>query len=479
MTQIRHHQSHPASCFLQLASCILFPSRSALFIALLITPLLTGCAAWTNPAANGIPVRLLPDELRAEPHRDQMQTIPLTALEQEQPKVYRLAAGDVLGIFVEGVLPVTGSNQPPANPPVYFPSQIDPLSVGLQPALGFPIPVGDDGTIKLPLIDPVPVTDLTVDEANEAIRKAYLDKQILQPGRERILVTLMQPRQVRVVVIRQELGGFASGPRGALTSSAGKRGTGHIVDLRAYENDVLHALAVSGGLPGLDAFDQIVIFKGAQGNRALTEGLKNLRPGEPADELADLDVGLDTVCIPVRLPCNMPLPIGRKDIILETGDVVFIEARVIERFYTGGLLPAGEHILPRDYDLDVVEAVTLIRGSLLNGAFGGSNLSGTILNSGIGNPSPSLLTIIRRTPDGGQIPIRVDLNQALRDTRERILVQPGDLLVLQETPGEALARYVSETFHFTIFGRVFNRGDAVGTGRFTSTPLFGAGGLLP
>ncbi len=86
MTQIRHHQSHPASCFLQLASCILFPSRSALFIALLITPLLAGCAAWTNPAANGIPVRLLPDELRAEPHRDQMQTIPLTALEQEQPK---------------------------------------------------------------------------------------------------------------------------------------------------------------------------------------------------------------------------------------------------------------------------------------------------------------------------------------------------------------------------------------------------------
>jgi len=34
-------------------------------------------------------------------------------------------------------------------------------------------------------------------------------------------------------------------------------------------------------------------------------------------------------------------------LVLNTGDVVFLEARETELFYTGGLLPAGEYVLPR------------------------------------------------------------------------------------------------------------------------------------
>ena len=71
--------------------------------------------------------------------------------------------------------------------------------------------------------------------------------------------------------------------------------------------------------------------------------------------------------------------------------VVFIEARDNDVFYTGGLLPAAENVLPRDYDLDVIEAITRIRGPLVNGAFNVSNLSGAILAPDIGNPSPRLL----------------------------------------------------------------------------------------
>jgi hypothetical protein len=41
------------------------------------------------------------------------------------------------------------------------------------------------------------------------------------------------------------------------------------------------------------------------------------------------------------------------------------------------------------------------------------------------------------------VPIRVDLRKALRDPRERILVQPGDMLILQEKPCEAVARYLT------------------------------------
>ena len=61
------------------------------------------------------------------------------------------------------------------------------------------------------------------------------------------------------------------------------------------------------------------------------------------------------------------------------------------------------------------------------------------------------------------MPILVDLNVALRDPRERIVVRPGDLLILQEKPEEALARYFSETFlNFDMVLQVFHSPFATG-----------------
>ena len=76
-------------------------------VACLFSLLGSGCAAITNPVANGIPVRRVPPELLAGPERETMQTIPLTLLKQRPPKIYRLAPGDVLGTYIEGVLPAT------------------------------------------------------------------------------------------------------------------------------------------------------------------------------------------------------------------------------------------------------------------------------------------------------------------------------------------------------------------------------------
>ena len=105
---------------------------------------------------------------------------------------------------------------------------------------------------------PLSVAGKTVAEVEEAVRKHYtVDKQLLQPGNDRILVTLLQPRQVSVVVLRQEANGFNPAPEGLVLT--GKRGTELSIDLPAGENDVLHALSVTGGLPGLDAFDEVII----------------------------------------------------------------------------------------------------------------------------------------------------------------------------------------------------------------------------
>src|SRR5688572_1525179 len=104
------------------------PTRLAGACAVLLLSL-AGCAAITNPVANGLPDRRLEPELLG-PSREVAETIPLHLLGQKPPKDYRLAPGDILGVYIEGVL--GERNQ---TPPLHFPD-----SGNLPPALGFPIP---------------------------------------------------------------------------------------------------------------------------------------------------------------------------------------------------------------------------------------------------------------------------------------------------------------------------------------------------
>ncbi len=432
---------------------------------------LSGCAALTNPVANGVPVRMLPPEMLAEP-KEQKETIPLVYLRRPPPERYLLGPGDVLGVFVEGIL---GKKDEP--PPVTVSE--DPT----QPAaIGYPIPVRQDGTISLPLIKPLKVADMAVEDAERLIIQAYTTgpAPILEPGRMRILVTLLSPRRVQVLVIRQDAPNDqfvlrARGRGGVLERTVDvlggaeeivggrRRGTGIVVNLPAYQNDVLHALTYSGGLPGLDAANEVVIQRGHMSACMPTE----IRPGEqfPTDLPPAMmgGPGSEIVRIPLRVGACEPLPFRPEDVVLHSGDVIFIEARNTEVFYAGGLLPAGEYPLPRDYDLDVVEAIASIGGILVSGGIATSNLDGRVVAAGIGNPSPKLLTVLRRVPGRGQVPIRVDLNKALRDPRESLIIEPGDILILQESKEQAIVRYFTDIFNLSVFSNVINRGDATGT----------------
>ena len=367
-----------------------------------------GCAAVTNPAKEGIPVELVEPALLARPKNPQMP-ITLSQLGQPPPEIYLLGPGDLLGVYIEGVL--GGKAQ---GPPV-----VGGTLGSDVPSLGYPIPVREDGTIRLPLVPPIQVGRMSLVDAEKKIEETYINQKVIQPGQARLVVTLTRKRVYRVVVFRDELENFNTPLARGLTAFAGggKRGNGHVVELPAYEDDVLHALAATGGPPGIDDYNEVVIEH---------------RGGH-------------VVRIPLRICPGEPLPFGPADVLLQEGDVVYLEARDIQRFYAGGLLPPGEYVLPRDYDLDVVTAIAFIRGPLINGGFGGSNLSGTLIEPGIGGPSPKLVTIIRRTPDGGQIRIRVDLDRAVCDAHERIVIKAGDLLILQETPCQAVTRYVSQT----------------------------------
>jgi protein involved in polysaccharide export with SLBB domain len=404
-------------------------------VALVCVPL-SGCASFTNPVADGVRVRQLPPEFFGRPKAD-LRPIPLSLLRQQPPKAYRLDSGDLLGVWIEGIL---GKKDEP--PPV---ASVDTAIGGLKStAVGYPISVREDGTISLPIIRPVRVRGMTMIEAYDAIRKAYTEPKLILPkGKGNLMVTLIRPREYQVLVIREDGGGATEAA--ALTvgsfdmNAPSPRGSGAVIGLPAYENDVLNALSRTGGLPKLDASNEVIIQRG---------GFKG-RAAQPFDAAAS-----NVVRIPLRLRQGEEVPFRPQDILLNTGDVVLVQARPFERFFTGGLLGAGEYALPRDYDLDVVQAVARIRGPLVNGGLNQNNFTGQITASGLGSPNPSLLSVLRKTEGYGQVTIKVDLNRALEDPRERILVQAGDVLILQATLGESFTQYWTSVFRFDFFGLI-------------------------
>lgn len=436
--------------------------RGLLAVVVCLPILLAGCAAISNPVGDGIPVRFLPDEAFGE-SKDAYKQIPLSYLRQPAPEIYRLAAGDVLGIWIEGIL-----GEKNAPPPVQVSQQGNQNS-----SIGFPIPVNDEGTISLPLIEPLKVDGMSLNEVRAEIIKAYtVTKKLLQPGQARVIVTLQQPRRYHVLVVREDTGSVSFGSTGGFGGFNGgtsvtetRRSTGVSLDLPAYENDLMNALTRTGGIPGFEAEEFIVITRGSTKNSINTGAAPRAAgsPGQqcPAPGGSDSQAGT-TIRVPLRMRLGETPNIPQSDIILQNGDIVNVRARKGEVFYTAGLLPPRVFPLPRERDLNILEALVLVGAPLINGGLGVNNLSGQISAGGIGAPSPSLVTVLRLTNDGTQIPIRVSLNRAFRDPRERIRVLPGDVIVLQETTIESLTRYVTNVWRWNFNGTVIRQQDLTG-----------------
>jgi hypothetical protein len=449
----RHQTSRYGIAFLSAAA------RAAAGLSLCVV--LSGCAAITNPIADGIPVHILPDELLAESKKD-LKPISLALLRQQYPETYQLAAGDILGVYIEGVL---GEADTP--PPVNIAE-----GTNLPPSIGYPIPVRQDGTVPMPLIDPVSVAGMTVAQAEKAIVAAYEAKKILKLEDRRVLVTLMRPRQTRVLVMREDSQNqyqrvtirsraIRGLPTTQTTIGGTPTGTGAVVELPAYENDVLHALAETGGLPGADAINEVFIQRGYWDAKANPSGTGVTLPCPTGQDVAGS--GQKTIRIPFRMRPGEKLPFTSQDTILQNGDIVVVRTLEPEFYYTGGLMPSREVPMPRDNDLTVVEALIKVDAPIMNGAVSPDNLTGTLIQKGLGNENPSLLAVLRKTPNNGQVTIRVDLNRALKDPRENILIQAGDVLILQETPSEAIGRYISQVFSLNIVTKIINNDTAQGT----------------
>ncbi len=401
----------------------------------------SGCTAILSPIQS-IPAERVPPQFLGEPQAFKTNIDP-ARLGQPTPRNYLLDENDVLGIFVEGVLGEFDS-----APPV-VPSQ----NADLPPAIGFPVPVREDGTISMPLVNPIPVRGLTLQQAEQMVSRAYLGgtTPIIREGR--IIVTLVRKREHRVFVIRQDNsqsqrgGAFQGQGRGGLvTDRSDQSSRGFVLQMPAYQNDLLNALSQTGGLPGLNAKSEIRILRGdrlqiAQRDQEVREFYRtNSADQFPYGVIPTVADETNTIKIETRLRPGQIPAFQPEDVILRDGDIVYIDSRETEVYYTGGLLGGGERALPRDYDLDVLAAVSLA------GVNVGTQVGGITGNVGTTQVPPTELIVLRRLPGSRQIAIRVDLNEAINDPASRLLVVPGDTLILRFKPQEELANFAISTF---------------------------------
>ena len=416
----------------------------------MLSSLITGCSTISS-----IPVSRVPGEILAAERKDDFIDISLLRLRQDPPEVYLLGPGDVLGVYIKGVL---GNEQ--ELPPVHFPEDSN-----RAPAIGYPVPIREDGTLGLPIVDPIKVEGKSLVEATEAVRTAYTyPRQIIKEGEEQIIVTLIKQRKIRVQVIREEGGG---------TNGVSKRGTGHVVDLPIYENDLLHALSETGGMPGTDAKNEVMIYRGMYNDAMSADGILDELCSSQCHGDCEDPCNCDERPIPdppyvTRIPLRYnpatPPTFTKEDIILHEGDIVIIRSRDVETFYTAGLLGGGEHPLPRDKDLDIIGAIAISGGSLgstgtgvgsigMGGGGGGGGGGGRSR----GGCQPSEAVVVRELPCGSSISMRVDLNKALEDPSQRILIKPGDVIILRYTLLEEIGNAALSIFQVNYFLNSFGR----------------------
>ncbi|MEM9410173.1 MAG: polysaccharide biosynthesis/export family protein [Planctomycetota bacterium] len=384
----------------------------------------------------------LPTEIPVEmqPHeRSQLIPIDYRMLGTANAIEHTVIVGDVLGIHVAEVV---GNMED--LPLVTYPSFRN-KKAPIEPFVGFPVRVESNGTINVPFVGSLHVAGKTIPEVRQSIKEKSVDEEILQSNRTNVNVTLITPATHRIYVLRQDSKFNQPALKRREELEVSKRFSGTTLYLKPSESNVLTALMQTGGLPGIDAKNEIWVMKGVglDSDFGGDPYIKKL-VGEQPIMLPRIDTKL--IRIPLTHGMDQEIPFSQEDIILGDGDVVFLPAREGDHFMTGGFLPPGRFTRPRDRDLELLVAKAMGTGSVHgpNRGVGSPQFTG----GGGGLIPPTDVIIVRRTEKNKQIKIYVDLKKCLEDPCERIAIASGDLIILKYKKAELMGNLALNLFGY-------------------------------
>lgn len=276
--------------------------------------------------------------------------------------------------------------------------------------------VDDHGQIVLPYVGPVTVAGLKLVEAEQAVRQATIDRELFRDPS--ITVTMSSPKVNRVTVL----------------GAVNKQG---LVELRPGSSDLLQAITVAGGLAKEAGTEVEILHPGFQPGAA---------PNRSPAVASDLEEGIRTASgeLPVK-------PVGAQSIkvnlaslgkdgsgipTVTDGTVVWVEKQDPLPLKVDGLVSKPAHYdYPVGKNLQVLDAISMAGGT--------SSLIADkifVIRQVAGQPEPAL--------------IQVSYRKAKRDGHENILLQPGDIVSVEQTPATVILEGIkSATIGVT--GRAF------------------------
>src|SRR5262249_46434154 len=118
---------------------------------------------------------------------------------------------------------------------------------------------------------------------------------------------------------------------------------------------------------------------------------------------------------------------------LQPGDTVEIEERKLKPIYVIGMVnKPGEYKIPHDFEMRLLDAIGL--------AGGVDRTTGP--EQGVG---------IRRNPETGEsVAVRIDLDQAKKDTKYNLPLMAGDIVSVEETFRSFTRGLIRGAFHIGI-----------------------------
>lgn len=167
--------------------------------------------------------------------------------------------------------------------------------------------VNSQGYVRLPLVEPIQINDMSLEEVEEAVRRAYVPKIFRQLS---VLAQVVDPQSTRVLVI-----GAVSAPG--------------LIELNANERNLLFALVRSGGVTN---------------NASGLATLKRIR--QPGDEVV----------------VNLKDPQGLTDALtmapLQNGDIINVHAAMPNTIFIGGLVNAPRtQTYPAGVEMTLLQAI--------------------------------------------------------------------------------------------------------------------------
>ncbi len=278
--------------------------------------------------------------------------------------------------------------------------------------------VQENGEIDLPYIGNVPIVGMNMLEAEQAIRTAAIRRNVYRDPK--VTVSMTRPRVNRITVI----------------GAVNKPGT---YELRPGNTDLLQAITAAGNLAKEAGTIVEVRHPGFQPGTA-PQGRSPAVADGSVEGVISASGELSTITGTGAKTLKVDLAsIGKEGVGIPTltdGTVIWVDKQDPLPLTVVGLVAApGQFEFPVGQDLSVLDAISLSKG--------------------INSPVANKIYVIRKRP-GIKEPalIQVSYSKAKRDGRENILLQPGDVVSVEQTPATVIVDVI-KTASFGINGRAF------------------------